>query len=508
MTNAEYDSSVQALFETPLRPSVEFGFPPDSRQGPANAPAGPAFTVNEAQRVDPVLADKLDTAALALAAEARQNGTLLRLAPCAAGQAEEVCAAEFVRSFGQKAYHRSVFQEEVDALVVGTDAPYHVAADGYSYEDGIEQLARIIVQMPSFLYLTELGEGGGTEPVIAMTEAEIAAALSYLLTAGPPDSLLLEAASAGILSTEDGREAEARRLLRTDLGRARVVQIVREWLGIAEVARRDKALSVYPDYPEVSHSMEEESKAFIEEVLENSTGTWSELLSADWTIADDALAAVYGVPSAGPEARTSLASTGRRGILNQGAFLSVFATNDGSHPVFRGVALLRRIACLDVPDPGALGVVVSLPPGDGSITTRERFARHSSDPECAQCHNAIDPFGFALEGYDGMGRARDMENGLPIDTSVDVALSSDFDGSYSTSADLMQALSQSDVVRTCMARQLFRSTAAKSGASTREVEDAFIATWQALPEDQQDKLEEVLIAFASSPLFIQRRTEP
>jgi hypothetical protein len=151
---------------------------------------------------------------------------------------------------------------------------------------------------------------------------------------------------------------------------------------------------------------------------------------------------------------------------------------------------------------------VSLQPGDGSITTRERFARHSSDPECAQCHSAIDPFGFALEGFDGMGRARDIENGLPIDTSVDVALSSDFDGSYSTSADLIQALSQSDVVRTCMARQLLRSTAAKSGASTKKVEEAFIAKWGALPEDQQDKLEEVLIAFASSPLFVQRRIEP
>src|SRR5688572_23401097 len=83
ITNAEYDASVQALLGTTMAPSVQFSFPPDARQGPTSSPAGPAFTLNDAQRVDPVLADKLDTAALAVVAEARANGKLAALAPCA-----------------------------------------------------------------------------------------------------------------------------------------------------------------------------------------------------------------------------------------------------------------------------------------------------------------------------------------------------------------------------------------------------------------------------------------
>src|SRR6185436_14437844 len=39
------------------------------------------------------------------------------------------------------------------------------------------------------------------------------------------------------------------------------------------------------------------------------------------------------------------------------------------------------------------------------------------DPVCAGCHKAMDPIGFALESFDGVGRWRSMENGAPIDTS-------------------------------------------------------------------------------------------
>src|SRR6185503_17747702 len=83
LSNAEYDASVQSLLGTAQKPSV--AFPPDSRQG--------SFTLNDAQRVDPVLAKQLDVAALALVAEARGNGKLGALASCAAGEA---CATTFI----------------------------------------------------------------------------------------------------------------------------------------------------------------------------------------------------------------------------------------------------------------------------------------------------------------------------------------------------------------------------------------------------------------------------
>jgi hypothetical protein len=503
LSNAEYDASVRALLGTTRSPSKEFSFPPDAKQGPTNSPAGAAFTVNDAQRVDPVLADKLDTAALSLVAEARMNGKLSGLSPCedtsAAGG--DACAKSFLQTWGAKAYRRALTADELSGLMKA----YHVGADGYAYADGIDQLVRVLLQSPGFLYSTELGEPGAGASFV-MTSNEIATALSYLLTSGPPDDALLQVAASGSLATPETRELEANRLLATPAGHERFVRVVREWLGIDDVARREKSQSVYPDFAKVSQSMENESRAFIDEVLWRSNGTLADLLTADWTIADAPLAAVYGVSSAGEGQRTSLAGTGRRGILNQGAFLSVFATNNGSHPVFRGVALMRRIACLPVPDPGALGIVVSFPAADTSKTTRARFEAHAMDTGCAACHATIDNLGFALENFDGMGKWRTEENGLPVDTKVTLATGSDLDGTYADSAALMNALANSDSVKACLARQLFRSTAARSDASVKDAEDGFVETWKQLPAEQQGRLKDVLLAFVKTPTFVQRRT--
>jgi hypothetical protein len=499
LSNAEYDASVRALLGAVSSPSQDFSFPPDAKQGPTNSPAGAAFTVNDAQRVDPVLADKLDAAAQSLIAEARMNGKLAEYSSCA--EAGEVCAKSFIRSWGAKAYRRPLTDDEQAGLLKA----YHVGADGYAYADGIAQVVRVLLQSPGFLYTTELGEPGAG-PSFVMTSNEVATALSYLLTSGPPDDALLQAAASGSLGKPDARESEAKRLLATPAGHERFVRVIREWLGIDDVARREKSQSVYPEFAGVSQAMEKESRAFIEEVLWGPKPTLAELLTADWTIIDAPLAGVYGVASAGAGQRTSLAETGRRGILNQGAFLSVFATNNGSHPVFRGVALMRRIACIDVEDPGALGIVVSFPAADTSKTTRARFEAHAMDNGCAGCHTKIDNFGFALENFDGMGKWRTTENGMPIDTQVTLATGSDFDGTYADSAALMNALAESSTVKACLARQLFRSTAARSDASVHDAEEAFVETWKQLPAEQQGRLADVLLAFVKTPTFVQRRT--
>jgi len=507
LTNAEYDASVQALLGTAMAPSVAYAFPPDARQGPAGAPAGAAFTVNDAQRVDPVLTDKLDTVAQALVAEARGNGKLAALSPCAnPSSGGEACARTFVQSFGAKAYRRPLSSDEIAGLVSGSTSAYHVGADGYTYADGIDLLTRILLQSAGFLYVTELGDPGVTTSPFAMTGNEIASALAYLLTSGPPDDALMTKAAAGALATAEVRESEARRLLATPAGHARLVRVVREWLGIEDVAHREKASSVYPDFAGVAQSMENESRAFVDEVLNNSTGTLTELLTADWTIVDAPLAAVYGVTGGGAGRRTSLAGVPRRGILGQGAFLSVFATNNGSHPVFRGVAIMRRIACLPVQDPGALGIVVSFPAADPSKTTRQRFESHAADAACASCHTSIDSFGFALEGFDGMGKLRTMDNGKPIDSSVTVKVGSDMDGTYADGVALAKALAGSVSVKTCLARQIFRSAAGRSDRTVQGAEDDFVETWKQLPAAQQDQLAAVLVAWVKSPRFVQRRT--
>jgi hypothetical protein len=495
LTNAEYDASVQALLGTSQTPAAT-SFPPDSRQS--------GYTVNDAQIVDPVLAKQLSAAAQSLADEASMNGTLAQLAPCSdpSGSGGEACARSFIQSFATRAYRRDLASGEADALVT----VYHAAADGGSYTDGIGLVVQAALQSASFLYVTELGDGSASSgSATTLTPDEMASSLSFLVAAAPPDQTLLDAAASGRLATPDGREQEARRLMATPAARARLVQLVREWLGIDGIGAIAKDTTVYPSFAGVRDSMDAESVNFVNEVLVNSTGTVGELLGADYTVIDQPLAAVYGVTSAGPTAHTALpASTHRVGILNQGAFLATYAHASESAPVKRGVTVLRRVACVTVPSPTELNIQVTPPVPDPTKTTRERYAIHATDQLCASCHNAIDSIGFAFEDFDGMGALRATENNNPIDSSTTIAIGSDFDGSYPDSAALAQAIASSAQVRACVARQLLRGTVGRSDNSVTPVEDAFVSLWQGLPSDQQGNLVETLVAFIRSPIFAQR----
>src|SRR4029077_8923068 len=223
MTNAEYDASVQALLGTTQTPSTNF--PPDSRQ------IG-GYTLNDAQRIDPVLAKDLDDAAEALVTEARGNNKLATLAPCSnATSGGEACAKTFINSFGALAFRRAVTSDELADLVT----LYHAGADsGGSYNEGIDLVARGILQSVGFMYITQLG-GSASSGMITLTTDELASNLSYLVAGGPPDSTLTAAGAAGSLATADGREQQVRRLLGAQPGHDRMVRVVREWLGIDQI---------------------------------------------------------------------------------------------------------------------------------------------------------------------------------------------------------------------------------------------------------------------------------
>lgn len=479
LTNAEYNASVQALLGTSATPADDF--PPDARQH--------GFTVNEAQRVDPVLARALDGSAQALAQEARPE--FPRLAPCAdTASGGEACAASFIESFATRAYRRPLTDEDRTSLLT----LYRAGAEGATYEDGIELLIRGILQSPGFLYLTEIGDGS-PGPIVSLTPSEIAASLSYIITGGPPDDALIQAAADGLLDTPEGREAEARRLFATEAGRARTVRVVREWLGIDRITATSKDANVYPEFAGARDAMARETDAFVREVLATTPGGVEDLLGSPWTVVDAHLAGLYGL---GGEGRVD--SPDRIGLLNQGAFLSVHAHAHETAPVLRGVALLRRVACFDIELPTNLSLQIVPPVPDPTKTTRERFSIHAQDPGCANCHRLIDPLGFSFEHFDGMGVYREREGDSPVDSTMTITLGKDFDGSYADSNELAAALATSEAVRECFARQLFRS-AAGEGQNSKPYEDSFQVLWSALPPDAQGVLVENLITYAKSPLF-------
>jgi hypothetical protein len=496
LANAEYDATVHKLLSTRMAPGPAADFPPDFRQG--------GFTVNDAQRIDPVIVERVARAADSLATEALQNGTLARLAPCRdLSAAARRCARAFIQSFGAKMYRRPLVRDEVQALL----ALYDVGADGATYPDGIAHVLRGLLQSAGFLYLTELGDAAPpVDGAIALSPYEVASSLSYFLTSAPPDDELLAKAASGALSDPAEREAQARRLFeREPLAQENTVRLVREWLGIDRIDQSAKDSLVYPEFEAQKAAIVAESKDFVRAVAFRASGTVSELLGARWTV-DSGPLTLYRQDGEGPIPGSS-ELLDRVGILNQAAFLASYANAHESHPVFRGVAVARRVACIKLDSPTAFDIIVVPPVPDPKKTTRERFDVHSKDALCQTCHSTIDPFGFSFEHFDGMGGFRNRENGRPVVSKVLVNEHRDFDGAFVDSNQLASALATSKSARVCFARFMFRAGAATGSLASTQPEAEFLDSWEAMPAAAQGNIVETLIAFVKRPTFTWRRAE-
>jgi hypothetical protein len=69
-----------------------------------------------------------------------------------------------------------------------------------------------------------------------------------------------------------------------------------------------------------------------------------------------------------------------------------------------------------------------------SLTVRQLTEKHTSDPRCSGCHVRMDGYGYALEGYDAVGRARNQDLAArPVDTHAKL-----FDGTEVEGADSLR----------------------------------------------------------------------
>jgi hypothetical protein len=345
LTNAEYENSVEDVVGNTQPVSTDFV--PDARQS--------GFTLNDAQRVDSVLIKQLSGAATILAAQVRTN--LTTVAPCADSSTQaEACAKSFIQKFATRAYRRPIGDDEAAQLLT----LYHAGADGAAYADGIEEAATGILQSAAFLYLTETGNAA-TGSTVNLTPYEIASQMSYLLRASPPSPDLLAAAVNGDLATPAGRTKAI-----DDLGLLggvpptdRVVRVIREWLGTDQLENTAKDSTVYPQFAGLKPAMVAETTDFVFDVVTKANRSLEDLLGANWTSTKSSdLAALYGASGPGSDSDDRIMLPTRRGILNQGAFLSVYAHASETAPVLRGVALMRRITCIGVPSPASLNITV------------------------------------------------------------------------------------------------------------------------------------------------------
>jgi hypothetical protein len=434
LTKLEYDNSIKELLGTDLKLSEKFS--EDELAGPF---PGNYFTpISESQYA------QYERAAATAADKAMTQ--LGQLVPCAANvkaSDEAACATQFIKQFGRRAYRRPL-----DAAEVGRyEALFKDGrSSGPDFASGINLVIEGMLESPHFVYLVE-----GPGP---LTQHQLAARLSYFLWNAPPDDKLSSLADSGGLSTPQSLRDEAKRMLADPRAKGMLDDFYMHWLGLDDLDTLVKDPMKFPDFEAVHPSMREEVSRFASYVMNEGDGKLTTLMTAPFTVANPALAKLYGAKTTSTDwAKVDLDPTQRAGILTQSAYL---ATNghEGSAPIFRGIAIREQLLCVDLPPPPP-GVDAKFPPPSATKTTRERLTQHRLNPECASCHSLMDVLGYGFESFDDMGKYRTTENNVKIDDSGEL-IGTDVDGTFKGPIELAQKLSRSTDLQKCVAKQWFR----------------------------------------------------
>ncbi|MCA9543590.1 MAG: DUF1588 domain-containing protein [Myxococcales bacterium] len=217
-------------------------------------------------------------------------------------------------------------------------------------------------------------------------------------------------------------------------------------------------------------------------------GTLAALFESRATQLTPEVAALYGVA---PDA-AALPAAERAGLVTRAGLLALLAGPQFKSPIDRGAFIQRRLLCLDLPDPPpTVDNTPVAPDAQAAQTVRARTAQRTAGGACEGCHRLINPVGFTLEHYDGLGRFTATEavgdQHLPIDATGAVPLS-DIAGPVDGGLALSQALARSAQVRQCVARQwlgffLDRPLTAADACSLAQLQAAFEASggaWRTL----------------------------
>ena len=422
---------------------------------------------------------------------------LRALGGCGAGEGSRSCATAVIERFGRRAFRRPVA-----AVEVARYESLFADSEGLSGEEaGLEDVVSAMLISPNFLYRTELGEE--RDGAFELTQHELAASLSYMITGAPPDEALASDADAGSL-TPGAISDHARRLIAAEEAERSTLHFFTQWLELEALSRVSRDDEVYPAFSEdIRGLMAAELDRFLLSTAAQPSGTLVDLLTATHSFATPELASYYGwsggdAPDSEGWSRYELDGE-RVGILTQGALLTTQSLPTSGSPIHRGKLVRERLLCQPLPPPPP-GISADPPALDPELTTRERFTQHATDPICAGCHDLVDPIGFAFEEYDGVGIFREDENGLPIDTRGEIIDSPHTSLEFDGMSELADILSVSEDVADCYAEQWFRF----SFGVAPEPYSCSVESVVAEAAAGGGELEAILVALTQTPHFYYR----
>jgi hypothetical protein len=498
LTHSQYDNTVRDLLGDYSRPALHFA-PEDYVDGFKNQ--------LRYQNMPPLLVDAYSASAEKLALNAFRAGDINHLIPCQPSGASDVkCRDQFVRTFGARAFRRTLRDNEFKRYAAAFSAQ---AAATQKFLEGARTMVEAMLQSPNFLFHMESGPDGRS------VDYDIASRLSYFLWDSMPDQALFDAAAKGELRTPAGREAATRRLLSDPRARQAVDEFFDEWLRFDRVLNSSKESRRFPEFSlEMAGNMVEETRRLLDHLTWDNAN-FMELFTADYAYLSADLASLYKLPP--PPGQFELvhfpAGSPRAGLLGEASFLAANAGPTETSPTQRGIFIREQLLCQQVPPPPP-NVDTNLPEANAErpLTRRQRMTGHEANPACASCHRLMDPIGFGLESFDAMGSFRQHETiliesatgnrkddkkiDLNLDTNGEVA--GILNSSFSNARQLGVILAQSGVCQECIVRQIFRYA---FGRMETSADEETIHQLFAIFRDSGFHFQDVLVALVKSPQF-------
>jgi hypothetical protein len=303
---------------------------------------------------------------------------------------------------------------------------------GGSFDKGIEVAVRAMLVSPSFIFREEQ-DPAGAKPgsVYKLNDYELASRLSYFLWSSMPDDELMDLAQKGRLHDPTVMEQQVRRMLVDKKSDSLVSNFAGQWLFLRNVESDKKDHDVFPDYDQtLRNDFKRETEMLFGSVLQ-ADGSLLDLLRAKYTFVDERLAKHYGIADVyGPAFRkVALTDPNRFGLLGQGSLLTVTSLPNRTSVVQRGKWILENLLGAPPPPPPPDVPALEAHGSSGHLTLRQAMEQHRADPNCAVCHVRMDPLGFALENYNGIGKWRVMDDtGAKIDASATLPDGTQFNG--------------------------------------------------------------------------------
>ena len=337
--------------------------------------------------------------------------------PASVGE-ESACAKKILLTLARRAFRRPVTEADVTPLL----AFYEQGKQEADFDHGIQSALEALLVSPEFLFRIER-DPKTSASVYRLSDFELASRLSFFLWSSIPDDELLALAEQGKLSNATVLQQQVNRLLADPRSEAFVKNFGGQWLHLRNLETSKPDPDVYPSYDDnLKLAFERETELFFESVLRENRSVL-ELLDADYTFLNQRLAEHYGIRGVyGSQFRrvtlTGQQRAARGGLLGQGSILTVTSYPNRTSVVQRGKWILENL--LGSPPPPPPPDIPDLKPksSDGRLLSmREQLDLHRANAICASCHARMDPIGFALENYDGVGKWRTVDAGLPIDAS-------------------------------------------------------------------------------------------